>query len=282
MELITEIFGASNVAFVLHGMERELTRYTVFAVSMYVIIVLILTPLFRQRKIRRSTPGYSQMGAEFLRSLRTMVVFVAMDMLIFRALGLRGIWWDADLGWPYWPWLIGSVIVGVVWHDTWFYWMHRLMHTPRLYKALHFTHHKSVNPTPFTAYSFAVGEAALEYLFIPPLVLLLPMAPGAVFWVIMIMFVKNVTGHGGFELFPKGSYSHPILRHFTTVTHHDMHHSNGGGNYGLHFTWWDRWMGTEHKHYAARFEAVASRKRGEVAGGAVPGPAETAPVSLSS
>lgn len=43
----------------------------------------------------------------------------------------------------------------------------------------------------------------------------------------------------------------------TTTTHHDLHHSEGNHNFGLYFTWWDRWMGTEHPQYKERFRAVA-------------------------
>ena len=40
-------------------------------------------------------------------------------------------------------------------------------------------------------------------------------------------------------------------------THHDLHHATARSNYGLYFTWWDRWMGTEHPDYYARFASVA-------------------------
>jgi sterol desaturase/sphingolipid hydroxylase (fatty acid hydroxylase superfamily) len=43
----------------------------------------------------------------------------------------------------------------------------------------------------------------------------------------------------------------------TGVTHHDLHHQDARWNFGLYFTWWDRWMGTEHPEYVQRFEAAA-------------------------
>ncbi|MEO8115092.1 MAG: hypothetical protein ABI655_11960, partial [Phenylobacterium sp.] len=30
-------------------------------------------------------------------------------------------------------------------------------------------------------------------------------------------------------------------------------------NFGLYFSWWDRWMGTEHPEYLARFAAASGR-----------------------
>lgn len=260
MEWINEIFAHPFMGSVFNSLERELTRYTGFSISMYVIIVLVLMPLFSSRKIRKKSPGFGQMQAEFFRSLRTIGIFVVMDMIVFQVIGLQSVWQEADLNWSFGPWFAASVIFGLFWHDTWFYWAHRLMHQRKLYRLFHFTHHRSVDPSPFTAYSFAVPEAVMEYLFIPPLVILAPVAPGSVSAVLLIMFAKNVTAHSGFELFPRGTLQNPVLKHMTTVTHHDMHHANGGGNFGLYFTWWDRWMGTEHKHYARQFEAVVSRQ----------------------
>ncbi len=57
----------------------------------------------------------------------------------------------------------------------------------------------------------------------------------------------------------RGALTHPLLRAITTVTNHDMHHSRLTGNYGLYFTWWDRWMGTGHPAYPEEFKAVTIR-----------------------
>jgi len=78
MDWITTVSTHPYMQSVLHGLERELTRYTGFSISMYVLIVLVLTPLFRSRKIRKKSPGFAQMQAEFFRSLRTIGIFVIM------------------------------------------------------------------------------------------------------------------------------------------------------------------------------------------------------------
>ncbi|MBB3167458.1 sterol desaturase family protein [Simiduia aestuariiviva] len=44
----------------------------------------------------------------------------------------------------------------------------------------------------------------------------------------------------------------------TTPTHYDLHHQKFNGNYGLYFTWWDRWMGTEFPGYKADFKRAAT------------------------
>lgn len=34
-------------------------------------------------------------------------------------------------------------------HDTYFYWMHRTLHHPKLFKVFYLVHHKSTNPSPW-------------------------------------------------------------------------------------------------------------------------------------
>jgi len=68
--------------------------------------------------------------------------------------------------------------------------------------------------------------------------------------------VRNAMGHSGVELHHKAWVDGP-LDVFTTITHHDMHHQNFKGNFGLYFTWWDRIMGTELPDYKQQFYQAA-------------------------
>ncbi len=52
---------------------------------------------------------------------------------------------------------------------------------------------------------------------------------------------------------PATADGRPMFDWLTTTTHHDLHHGGERANYGLYFTWWDRWMGTESPHYHAAF-----------------------------
>jgi sterol desaturase/sphingolipid hydroxylase (fatty acid hydroxylase superfamily) len=71
------------------------------------------------------------------------------------------------------------------------------------------------------------------------------------------MIVRNVLGHCGHELMPRWMIRSGWFDWLTTTTHHDLHHQFGRCNYGLYFTWWDRWMGTEHPEYRARLASAA-------------------------
>jgi len=57
------------------------------------------------------------------------------------------------------PYLLLSGLILLLAHDTWFYWTHRLLHSAWLFRWAHRTHHLSIAPTPWAAYSFAPAEA---------------------------------------------------------------------------------------------------------------------------
>lgn len=159
----------------------------------------------------------------------------------------------ADRGILYW---LFSIVIGLVLHDAYFYWAHRLMHQGIFYKTFHQAHHLSKAPTTLASYSFGPLEAIVQATFIPLVAWVMPMH----FSVVVILFVANLVrsaiGHSGFEVFPRSTLTSPWLKWNTTVTHHDMHHQYGKGNYALYFSWWDKWMGTEHPNYAESFYAV--------------------------
>jgi Delta7-sterol 5-desaturase len=75
------------------------------------------------------------------------------------------------------------------------------------------------------------------------------------------MILRNVMGHLGFEILPKGFTKNKWLNWNTSITHHSMHHEHLHSNFGLYFTWWDRLMKTEHKHYHQVFDEVKARPK---------------------
>lgn len=192
-------------------------------------------------------------------SMRTTLIFTLSGTLTVLAVG-AGIahTYPApdELGWVYF-WF--SLLTLILAHDAWFYWTHRLIHHPRLFRHIHRTHHKSNNPSPWTAYSFDMGEAAINAAFLPLILMVMPTSVPAIILFLTHMIVRNAVGHCGYELFPSWRNGRPVFDWMTTVTHHDLHHAQAGWNYGLYFTWWDRLMGTEHPLYREKF-AEAVRK----------------------
>jgi uncharacterized protein (DUF2147 family) len=147
----------------------------------------------------------------------------------------------------------------IVLHDAWFFFTHRLMHHPKLFKHVHRVHHRSVDPSPFAAFSFHPLEAIIEgavyvvFSFLFPVHLLALLA-----WQFLQM-ILNVIGHLGYEIYPKGFNTHWLFKWKTPSTHHNMHHAKFNGNYGLYFTWWDRIFKTEFKDYNETYEKVQER-----------------------
>lgn len=243
----------------LANMQTDLTRYVIFAIGVWLVLWVALAFVLRGRKIRPDTPPVSQLGLEFLISIRSIAIFSTIGLFTF-LLERFGVLpgpaiaatWD-----PAWFWVsLALIIVG---HDAYFYWAHRLMHHPRLFRFFHRRHHKSMNPSPFTAYSFDLGEAAVMGSFVPLWMLLVPTQWPVVGLFMLHQIVRNTLGHSGYELMPARGDGRPVFDFLTTTTHHDLHHARAGWNYGLYFTWWDRLMGTEHPEYRERF-AAAVRK----------------------
>lgn len=141
-------------------------------------------------------------------------------------------------------WLLCSIVLAILIHDCYFYWAHRLMHHPRLYRRMHLTHHLSVNPSPWAAFAFSPLEALAEAAIIPILLFSIPLHPIAFFSFVMFMMVFNVYGHLGYELFPRSTYRHPLGRWLNSTVYHNLHHEKFTGNYGLYFLFWDRLCGT--------------------------------------
>lgn len=251
----SDIVGQSLAIFTeLAG--TEFMRYILAAAGLHVLLNTVLKPVVTRRKIRPDWPPTGQIRREILASARSVLVFAALSL---------GAVWAVKAGWTQvyrqpdahgWAYFGVSVAVLIIGHDTWFYWVHRLLHDRRLYRTWHHLHHRSFNPTPFTAFAFNTGEAILHGLYTPLLILVLPVSYLALFVFSVHMIVRNTMGHCGVELFPATRNGRPLLGWLTTVTHHDIHHASPGWNYGLYFTFWDRVMKTEHTDYLAKFAAA--------------------------
>ena len=244
---------------ILGGIQFESTRYAMGTLVTFFVLWVVLHRFIETRKIRKPTPRNKQIQMELKHSFKTVCVFVAMDIFIFEAadIGLFQKYDDFAEHGMLWFWI--SIPLLIILHDTYFYWTHRAMHTATLYKRTHMQHHRSHNPTPFTAYNFAIGEAIIEYMYVPLALMLIPTHNLALYIVLSIMIFKNALAHCGYEVFPRSWARMPVLGWLTTVTHHDMHHERGTGNFGFYFTWWDRWMGTEHPNYLDRLDEQEAR-----------------------
>lgn len=240
----------------LHGLAHDGRRYAIFAVAVWFTLWIVLRRPLRSRKIREATPPPRQLMVEFLFSLRSIAVFSTVGIGIDLA-ERAGLYPLADKAQHWgWAWFAVGLVAMIVAQDAWIYWSHRWMHRPRWFRTFHRRHHRSNNPSPFTAYSFDLGEAFLMVSFVAIWPFIFPTPWGVIDVFMFHQIFRNTLLHAGYELTPAHADGRPWFGWLTTTTHHDLHHAQAGWNFAPWFTWWDRALGTEHPEYLARYAAA--------------------------
>ncbi|MDZ7825126.1 MAG: sterol desaturase family protein [Gammaproteobacteria bacterium] len=169
-------------------------------------------------------------------------------------LGFTAVYWDpAEYGWG---WFVASIGVMALIHDSYYYWAHRLMHHPKVFRHVHKLHHGFHNPTPYASYAFHPWEAIIEVAWVAPVALLMPVHPAAFACYVVFLTVLNVISHLGYEFYPSR-----VAKWFITSTHHNMHHTRARGHFMLYFNIWDRIMGTNEHDYVEAVEQINQRAR---------------------
>ncbi len=236
-------------------------RYLLFAGVAFLVFYTWKKQPWNIRKLGKVTPGKKDVQREMAYSFITIGIFAVSALLVgllFRT-GITRIYLHiSDRGIGYFALSVGLLLL---FHDTYFYWTHRLMHHPRLFRHVHRVHHLSHHPTPWASFAFHPFEAVIEAGVVPLAVLFIPAHPLAIGLFVTLMMGYNVLGHLGYEIFPKGFVKNPVGKWSNTSTHHHMHHRAGRYNFGLYFNFWDRIMGTNHPGYEQAFEEVTSRKQ---------------------
>ncbi|MBU6258839.1 MAG: sterol desaturase family protein [Burkholderiales bacterium] len=239
---------------------QEGLRYLVFAGLFWFALHRWLRRRL-QRRVIAGWPTAADLRREIAYSLSSLCVFAGIGGALFALIvsGHATIYREpARYGW--W-WLGASLPLLLIWHDFYFYWTHRLLHRRWLFRHVHGVHHRSRHPSPFAAYAFHPVEALVNGLVTPLALLAVPLH-----WSVLLAFglhqiIRNAHGHAAVEIMPRGFARHALGGRFTTTTHHHLHHETAQGNYGLWFTWWDRWCGTERPDYGARFALATLPRR---------------------
>lgn len=195
---------------------------------------------------RQLRPGlYNGMSAQIRRevqwSMASAIIYGAPTGLIiwgWRHHGWTLIYSDFS-AYPLW-YLPLSVFAYLFVQDSWFYWSHRAMHGPRLFKLAHAVHHQSRPPTAWTAMSFHPIEALSGAIVVPILVFLVPIHIAMLGVVLAVATIMGVTNHMGWEMFPRWVVHSPLGNWLITASHHERHHEEYRCNFGLYFRFWDR------------------------------------------
>ena len=169
-------------------------------------------------------------------------------------------------GWVSWAdhpiWLALLVLLVPAIHEIHFFCIHRLIHTPLLYKHIHSVHHNSINPSPWSSLSMHPVE---HILYFGEIVwhLVIPSNP------IVMMFNSHAVGYGalnGHIGFDKLEITEdtPLDSHAYA---HYLHHKYFEVNYGADgLVPLDKWFGYWHdgskdadEQMKARFRAKKER-----------------------
>ncbi|MFZ6184456.1 sterol desaturase family protein [Nannocystis pusilla] len=216
---------------------------------------------FRGRRIqeKRRVDG-KQLRHEVKHTLVTLLIGTidALAITLLYQAGLTALSND-PAEWS-WPALVLSFVGMIVFNDAWFYWWHRFLHRPGVFRYAHAVHHKSVDVSPFSSYSFHAIEAFILGAWSIPLLMFVPLYIPVLAALQIVGLVNNIVAHLGYEFMPRWFIRVPPLKWLTTSTYHNLHHTRFSGNYALFFRFWDRLLGTEVPDYEQKF-----RERGAVA-----------------
>jgi 4-alpha-methyl-delta7-sterol-4alpha-methyl oxidase len=156
---------------------------------------------------------------------------------------------------PAWYWVIAQLVLFTLLDDFLYYWMHRLLHVPRLMRHVHSVHHRIKNTCAMDGNYFHW----LEFVLTGTLSLVGPLLLGAHVYVVWIWIVirqfEAADGHCGYDLPYNPMRLFPLYK---GPIYHDFHHARFNGNYAGFLPYLDGLMGTYIKDYLA---FVAQRKK---------------------
>jgi len=243
-DVLLAIFTLSLIVF---------SRYVVVAGLFYILFYNFYKDTYWHRKISKGLRPQGQAWTEIKWSGITSLVFglAGIGLIWMWQRGYTAIYTDvSEFGLLYLP--ISFVLILII-HETYYYWLHRWMHRPKIYRWIHKTHHNSIINSPWTSFSFHPMESILQAAIVPLLFVFLPTHYSIIMAMLVWMTVSATINHLDIEIYPENSEKHWFGKWIIGATHHSMHHAKFIKNFGLYFTFWDKWMGTESDEYEQLF-----------------------------
>ncbi len=224
-------------------------RYFLLSGLFYAIFYVWFPGKWKNRKITQRNYEPGQFREEIIRSTITAIIFGfsgALLLLLWQK-GYIQLYEDIH-AYPLW-WMPVSLIIALILQETYYYWLHRWMHIPSVFRIVHKWHHDSHIASPWTAFSFHPIEGLIQAIFLPLILLFLPMNVYVLVIMLVIMSVSSVINHLDIEIYPSWLTRSFFGKWLIGATHHSLHHKQYKYNYGLYFTWWDRLSKTESPAY---------------------------------
>ena len=176
------------------------------------------------------------------------------EVLMLWALG-NG--WMPMLTWAENPvWFVAIFLLVPLWESFYFYWIHRMIHIPFLYKHVHSLHHRNINVGPWSGMSMHPVEHAI-YLGSVLIHFVVGAHPLHIIFHLQYFTLTAVTTHTGFQ----GLLIKDKDRLALGTFHHQMHHRYFECNYGSLEMPWDMWFGSFHDGTVKADERIKERRK---------------------
>lgn len=153
-------------------------------------------------------------------------------------------------------WFVALFFLTPAWISFHFYWIHRFLHWPPLYRAAHALHHRNTNVGPWSGLSMHPIE---HLLFLSSVLIhwLVAAHPIHILFHMQHQCLTAATSHTGFEGLLVNDRNRLALGTF----HHQMHHRYFECNYGNLEVPWDVWFGSFHDGTDEAHERMKERRR---------------------
>lgn len=245
----------------MNELGRVVAAFVGQAIAYFTVVgtvwLLVWKLLGRRLQPRKRSARHTADRAQFVHEVR-----YSLSTLAFGTLGVLVIEWASSRGLAKLssnpadftgPQLVLTTLGLLLLNELWFYGCHRLLHTRWLFARVHGVHHRSVEVTPFSSYSFHPVEAFLLGAWIYPVAFTVPLFLPMLAGLQVLGLANNVMSHLGYELFPRWLVRVPGLKWVNSATFHSMHHATVNGNFGLMLRVWDRLFRTEVPGYDEAF-----------------------------
>lgn len=215
---------------------------------------------FKNSKIQSKTASKNDFFREISNSLLSNGIMTLFGVLtFFTPIRNYTLLYKSATTYPIW-WIPMSLLLSLLLHDTYFYWLHRGLHHKKIFRSTHLVHHQSTNPSPFASYSFHFLEAVAEGLILFIIVFIIPIHTITLILFALLGFLINIYGHLGYEIMPEGFRKSIWFEVLNSSVYHNLHHKKFEGNYGLYFRFWDRCMQTENPDYEKEYDLIQSNR----------------------
>ena len=150
---------------------------------------------------------------------------------------------------------LGLVLIPI-WSAFHFYWVHRFLHQPFMYKRFHSLHHKNINIGPWSGLAMHPVE---HFLYFSSLCIHWLVGASSVHLIFHVIWLGPgaAMSHTGYESLLIKDKRRLSLGTF----YHQLHHRFFECNYGNQEMPWDRWFGTFHDGSDAATQATRARKK---------------------